>query len=467
MRKILLALFSVAPACAVETYSEDTAPLNKVVYDEQMLCDQRACLLHRWEDKDRDGVADLDEEKVGTDPTRFRDRPTLEELLRVLPELPTFQGGASMLLVLPTFTPFGEEVFGGKSLLPAKASLLDTIGIRLPEDGSIDLTDGFTMTRSLYDSTGLEFAVPPWLMPAPETPDTSTMDGTTDAGLGAPSVAMEGHGPKYDFKIQSASTDGPYSFSVISYTDSYGNPWTVTSQSEQQSSYSSSHSTATTKSTYSDGSSFEKTVDVHQYSDEHGTETTTTTHTKSTDANGNTSESSTTQTDATSADGHQEYHSTETTHEDGTVTSESVECFDGACTGTVQGEPAGETTEEGSATAHRDPDYMEYVPSPEVVDAAMTLRMGPVQTVNPLDGDEQMLQFSVTGVNGGASSGATGPVSLYTPEALDTAITEPVVVHMPFGGDGTQDPEEQQAPAPQGDYLGGQCIYCNQDGEGE
>jgi hypothetical protein len=457
MRTTFLAVLAIAPACATDELGELTRDLDNAIIDEQMLCDQRACFLHRASDRDHDGIADRDEDELGTDPDRFLSRPTLADVFRVLPDLPTFQTGDSMMLMLPTFTPFGEEVFGGKALLPAKHSLLDDMGISLPEDGSIDLSDGFTLARDLYDAQGLAFSVPPWLAPTPQDP-TSTTD-VEDGAADVVGEVMKGHGPASNYKILSSSSFGDYHFGEISYTDSGNNDWTVATQT------SPSYSTAiaTSKHTLPSGRIDEtRTIDSTQTRDEHGTVTTTTTTTKYMASDGTTSETKVVQTTAVSDDGHQKYYSNEK-YKDGTkVSSESYECFDGDCFGTEAhpGTPVTDDIEE-PGTAYQDPDYMEYTASPEVMDAVMVLHQGPVMTVNPLDADEGALYFTVTGAN--TAGGDTGDVALFTPDSYDTAITEPVIVHIPFQEDRAEGPPEE-GPAPDDGHQGGQCLYCNQGG---
>lgn len=243
---------------------------------------------------------------------------------------------------------------------------------------------------------------------------------------------------------------------MFSYKDSGNNTWSVSAQTS--SSYSKATATSVTAQPL--GGSCGRTVEVTESTDEHGTERTHTDTTTWTSASGEVRTSSVTQTDATSADGRQEYHSTQTTNADGTTSSASTECYDGECRGTGATGTTVQDEIEEPGTAYRDPDYMEYVASPEVMDATMTLRQGPVQIVNPLDAEEQYFQFTVSGVMGND----VGPVALYTPDAYEAMFAEPVILHMPFTEDRAEGPPEE-TPTPDDGYQGGQCIYCNQGGD--
>jgi hypothetical protein len=114
---------------------------------------------------------------------------------------------------------------------------------------------------------------------------------------------------------------------------------------------------------------------------------------------------------------------------------------------------------EEPGTAFKDPDYMEYVPSPEVMDAVLALHQGPVMTVNPLDGDEQLLLFTVVG----AMRKDKGPIVLYAHDGYGTT-SDAIIAHLPYEGDPSEWPPDE-APKPDDGYQGGQCIYCNQGGD--
>jgi len=208
-------------ACTADTVSSATqATTNAEIHspNEQMLCDTIACFIHTTWDYDHDGVGDADEIAVGTDPADFFSRAQLYSLLdrAAKRELPSFEAGQSLIVLLPTFGPAGEAVYGGEAMLPAKQSLLDAIGIELP-DKSIDLTDGFTLTRSV-DGKGVEFNKLKWVLPDPPTADT-TRDASADGT--ATAKALEGKRIR-DFDLDSATNDNGLGFSKFSFTDEYG-----------------------------------------------------------------------------------------------------------------------------------------------------------------------------------------------------------------------------------------------------
>lgn len=451
------ALFLLAAGAAgcdaddVDALEERAGEISKVAIPEQMLCDQRACLIHRAVDLDGDGVADIDELALGTDPDRLTSRPTLDELFRTLPELPTLRDGSSMLLVLPAFTPFGNEVFGGEVMLAARQSMLERMGIDLGDELVPDLKNGFTLTRSIDDANAVEFAVPPWLVPAVPGPDT-----TMDAGVAG--AAMKGHGPASDFVIHSASMDDVFAYAQFSYRDEHDIVWNVTTQSSPG--YSSATATAHEDDVF--GGSYDQEIDVTQHSDGYGTETTTKSSLRWSNGAGQSGTSSKTVIDQQSVDHKQWYHHTEMERSDGTTISATTMCSEGACGEQPTGEQPTppQPVDDGSEpdTAYVDPDYMEYSPSPEVMDAAIALHQGPVMTVNPLDADEQYLQFDATGMFGHDK----GDIVFFANDGYSTT-SDPIIAHMPPAGDPAEGPPEE-GPAPDDGYKNGQCIYCNQGG---
>ncbi|MFO0636054.1 MAG: hypothetical protein U0168_24715 [Nannocystaceae bacterium] len=101
---------------------------------------------------------------------------------------------------------------------------------------------------------------------------------------------------------------------------------------------------------------------------------------------------------------------------------------------------------------------MDYAVSPELMDVAMTLHQGPVMTVNPLDADEQVLQYDATLLRGQDR----GTIVFYANDGYGTT-SDPIVLHLPPDGDRVEGPGEQ-GPAPTDGTQGGQCVYCNQGG---
>lgn len=439
-------LLLVGSGCAVDQVSSRTQAVDKKVVYEQKLCDLDACLIEFCADSDADGVCDEDEEACGTDPLVPKSRPKFRDLLRLLAaqELPSFRDGHSMLLVLPTQGPDGEPVFGGEAAFPARESLLKQIGVELPE-GAPDLTDGFTLMKSL--DTGVEFRRPPWTKPEAPKADT-TRDGQLDAG--AIGSALKGL-KLDDFQIQSASSSDGLNFSQFTFTDQNGHPWSVETQVGPT--YAKVHA-ETDHTNGIDDYRYHQTRDVEVTTDEQGNTTkTTTTHTESTSPDGKQQPSTTRQTrEHTSADGQQKF--VEHTEANGFEWTE--ECHAGSgCFGPQVPEEAGETTDEGSSTAHYDPDYVEYTASPEVMDAVLVLRGGPVLVVDPLDDAAQ--ETFIPGLDNNI-----GPVSLYAPDSA-WSLNEPIIIRMPRGGD--YDPNAPEPLTAEKAYEGGKCIYCSEDGD--
>lgn len=457
--KALLLVAAVAPACDIaepddaeelEPRAEDDL---KVWPREQMLCDQRACFIHRGVDFDHDGVADVDELMLGTDPTLYTSRPTLGAIFRTLPELPTLRDGSSMLLLLPAFTPFGKEVFGGADMLPVRKSLLDEMGIALPDELGLDMTGGLALARSVDDANAVAFSVPPWLVPAPPEPDTTADADAGGHGFGAMGKVLGSIGGLHDFQLESFSQENGVSFEHFSMTGDNGETWDIMAQ------WTTGYDKVEAmRRKDAQAGAKDPIISVTEESDEHGTVLETTTTSKSRDSAGVMRKETTTITEAKSADGKQTYYSSETKKADGTVESVSKECYMGVCTGTSDKPTPVEDEIEDEGTAYVDPDYMEYTPSPEVMDSVMVLRAGPVMTVNPLDADEQYLQYSVGGLIGNDS----GTIVFYANDGYATT-SDPIILHLPPDGDEMEGPPEE-GPAPTDVQKNGQCMYCNQGG---
>jgi hypothetical protein len=442
-----IACLLLITGCATDELSTRTSAMTKPD-GEQMLCDPNACFIHRCRDSDTDGICDIDEKMFDCDPDDHFSRPDFRDVLAKLRELPSFQAGQSMVIVLPTIGPDGQAVFGGNAMLPARHDLLKRIGVELPE-GAPDLSDGLTLVRSLESANTVEFGRPPWTQLEPPSADTTRDAGTAESSIG---TAVEGLGT-YEFKFSSMSSNDGYRFSTFSFTDKFGHAYTGSSQTGPT--YSSTK-VETHEANSLDSYEYDNEIVVVTTVSESGntiTIKTTTTHYSSSDGKEKWTKT-TKKTTANSADGTE--HVVETEKDGYTETHWWID-------GWKQSDPSppGDYPEpapdagDGTAYAHSDPEYVEYVASPETIDTILLLREGPVHVVNPLseEGEENFIP---------GLDNHLGPVSLFAPDAASTSINEPLVIHMPFGGD--HNPDEEEAPAGDGTYQGGQCLYCNQGG---
>jgi hypothetical protein len=420
---------------------------------EQLLCDPNVCLIHRCRDSDTDGICDADELSLETDPTNHFDRPDFRDVLRKLGdrELPSFQEGQSMVIVLPTVGPDGQAVFGGEAMLPARHDLLKQIGVELPAGGP-DLTDGLMLVRSLESANVVEFHRPPWTEIQPPSADTTRDSGTAESTMGA---ALQGMFVD-NFKFQSMSSNEGYRFSTFTFSDGYGRQWTGSSQTGPT---SSSTKVETHEKNNLDSYEFDKVVNVNTtVSDGGNTTTTITTMTHYVSPDGKQKSTHTyKKTKYTSSDGTEHVVQTE---KDGVV-QETQWWHDGFEKGEQEPDSAPgdfpEPTPEETGAAHSDPDYIEYTASPEAIEAALVMRAGPVRIVDPLSGEGE--ETFIPGIE----TNSIGPISLFAPDAAGTSITDPMFIHMPFDGD--YDPNGQEAPTSEKMTQNGKCIYCNQDGD--
>jgi hypothetical protein len=150
---LLLTALSLVPSCTTELASNTTEQhASKPYLAESRRCDPNFCILFTAEDSDHDGVADVDEIAAGTDPNDPLKYPTMIDLAKLMAahQLPTFEKGASLMVLLPTRDANGLPLYGGDALLPARKSGLETAGIKTP--AGIDISRGFTMSRTMLSN---------------------------------------------------------------------------------------------------------------------------------------------------------------------------------------------------------------------------------------------------------------------------------------------------------------------------
>ncbi|MET7427144.1 hypothetical protein [Dactylosporangium sp. NPDC005555] len=154
------------------------------------VCSSRACLvlLESWRDRDRDGVADVDEKLAGTSMDDPNSAPDPAKLLDLLLErkLESFERHFTELVLLPTVTPDGRALATGLGEFPIvdhDANLLASMGIVLDalDVNGWDLQFGLKVNGSKQPPT---YGITP-----------GTMSGTTFL-------------TKYDRSLYSAGTAG-------------------------------------------------------------------------------------------------------------------------------------------------------------------------------------------------------------------------------------------------------------------
>lgn len=144
---LLTAVASLVPACA--GVGESDIEQHATFYAaEGRRCNPNMCILFTAQDSDHDGVADVDELAAGTNPHDPLSYPAVIDLakLMVAHQLPTFEIGNSLMVLLPTKDANGLPVFGGEGMLASRKSSLETAGIIVP--ARIDISRGFTMGRT-------------------------------------------------------------------------------------------------------------------------------------------------------------------------------------------------------------------------------------------------------------------------------------------------------------------------------
>ncbi|WP_406071599.1 hypothetical protein [Micromonospora sp. NBC_01638] len=310
------------------------------------VCEHRLCLLvlNESADRDGDGVADVDEEKLGTDPGDPMSLPEAHKIfdLALARELPSFEEHLTELVSLPQLTPdgrglataFGKIPFvGDKTLVPSVEDLMSTLRTNGFDHIGTNLTATLSGKPSVTDIQGLMFA---------GAGNRAMYGGKTDGGfhieglLGVTSFGVNGG------KTPTGITDGGFSygdgggFVGHGYSVGYGDG------SRDEVSSSSRHSvggvtiTKNTVTSYSGGRETGRTEvsDESRFTAESGGfktwHTTGGLATAGFDDDGNVTESSTTtwsHTKTTYGDGWEKSHSkvtTTTRDKDGNVTETTV-----------------------------------------------------------------------------------------------------------------------------------------------
>lgn len=119
-------------------------------YAERAHCNAYACMIWSGEDTDADGIVDIDESALGTDPASHFERPSDRAVFEHIGygTLPSWNEGRLTIVVLPTQTPEGEQIFGGESGKPAREELLRQM--KMGEIlGSFDLSQGIVLHPKL------------------------------------------------------------------------------------------------------------------------------------------------------------------------------------------------------------------------------------------------------------------------------------------------------------------------------
>jgi hypothetical protein len=151
---LLFTVMTLLPACTTDVVSTGSAEqqATQPYLAESRRCDPNFCVIFKAQDSDHDGVADADEKAAGTDPNDPTKYPTMIDLAKLMAkhELPTWEAGNSLMVLLPTRDANGLPVYGGDALLPARKSGLETAGIKTP--AGIDLSRGFTMSRTAFSN---------------------------------------------------------------------------------------------------------------------------------------------------------------------------------------------------------------------------------------------------------------------------------------------------------------------------
>ncbi|MFT3695759.1 MAG: hypothetical protein QM831_21660 [Kofleriaceae bacterium] len=150
-------------ACAgpVDTSVARQADTKTVKYSEHVKCTRDLCVLLYGSDLDGDGIPDVDEKFLGSDPSDPKSRPTMAQIIFELEnrELPTFEAGNGLVVTLPTRDAFGSKIFGGDPT--SRADALAKLGIKVPD--GFDVASGFT--TSLTTSGDISYNTLPFVVP--------------------------------------------------------------------------------------------------------------------------------------------------------------------------------------------------------------------------------------------------------------------------------------------------------------
>lgn len=123
---------------------------DEITFREYAQCSQIACRIWRELDSDNDGVADIDEKALGSDPDSAFVRPSARDLYAAIGDglVPTWNEGRMTIVVLPSQAPDGTEIFGGEATKPAREELMKMLKLG-DVLGSFDLSHGVVINEAL------------------------------------------------------------------------------------------------------------------------------------------------------------------------------------------------------------------------------------------------------------------------------------------------------------------------------
>ncbi len=459
LNRSFVVAITLTTACGVDAdvstdQVEQTVDRSDAV--EQVLCTLDACLVHDLHDTDGDGVSDVDEQALGTDPNDARSRPLLDGLLDRIKydRLPSFLDGHSIVIVLPTRFPDGRSLFGGRAAMPSRRAVLDRLGITSSMLDKMDMTQGLTLTNhgsTSHPSLGARGMK--WSLVGAST------NGANDAAM-ADALRLGSRNPVSSVDVGSTSRSGAFEFGSFTIHHEGGRDEEVT--------YKKSPSTLGVEIRYKDNGEPFGTTQLTRRKDPDGTEVKTETTTKTGDCTVGckTQTTTTSKTSTTSADQKTTY--TETTKTTTTVpkvgpTTVRVETGI-TCTGdcpmkddtgttTCASSDAGgcAATEEASTTALTSADYVDWSPSPELVRAVLAGLGATILVVDPTGEGPRTMEIDPMG-----KANKYGPISLVAEEGS----TQPLVFHLP-----SEAQPETRSDLPHAE-LGGvgttPCTYCGQ-----
>lgn len=435
---LLLATLSLLPSCATEVVTTHTQAATAYAVEGRR-CDPSFCILFEASDSDRDGVADDDEIAAGTDPNDPSKYPTMIDLARLMAkhELPTWELGNSLMVLVPTRDANGLPIFGGEAALPGRKSGLETAGIKTPD--GLDLSRGFTMARTA-ENNELSFGQ---LFTAFGREDKGTMP----VRLLADAIGWD---PSADWTITNkelGDVDGPSSAGGslearrAGTGEELGGRWSIDGN---KSSFS----------VWNEDGSFQQTVDIVRNPDGSTTaKTTTKVHPEN-------SEPGTWDVDTTET----------TTSKDGNLSvshssSERVKCEEG---GSCVPDPAPHSDADDYGTdndhgGYMDPEAAEHSGVITATPGGMASAISKLQTtvrVMPNDNDPTATyEVPPTGIHD-----HYGPIALYGGDPESTYVTggfglTPAFVRVPQP---EYDPNLQEQKPPMTAPPDGTCLYCFQ-----
>jgi hypothetical protein len=144
-------LFAAATGCATDLELRATEQhADEIQFREYAQCSTIACRLLRAQDSDNDGIADIDEEALGTDAKSPFERPSARDLYAAIGAglVPTWNEGRMTIVVLPTQAPDGTQIFGGEATKPAREELFEMLKLG-DVLGSFDLSHGVVINEAL------------------------------------------------------------------------------------------------------------------------------------------------------------------------------------------------------------------------------------------------------------------------------------------------------------------------------